>query len=146
MVGVENDPDHEGLLPRICKELFDLSQELMAEDASLSIKVCNLRSRGSPLSISILPLAHSLLTRFYAHQEGGKGVFSLSAAGDSGAMLQTSNSWFACVQIQVSFVEVYNEKIRDLLQFEHSGHPAVCLSCVHIPSSRLLFSLAFSRP
>jgi hypothetical protein len=65
MVGVENDPDHEGLLPRICKELFDLSQELMAEDASLSIK------------------------------------------------------------IQVSFVEVYNEKIRDLLQFEHSGHPAV---------------------
>ena len=61
MVGVENDPVHEGLLPRICKDLFALGEELMAEDRSLNIK------------------------------------------------------------IQVSFVEVYNEKIHDLLQFEVPG-------------------------
>jgi WD40 repeat protein len=61
MVGVEDDPEHEGLLPRICKDLFELSGELQAEDPTLICK------------------------------------------------------------IQVSFVEVYNEKIHDLLQFEGSG-------------------------
>eukprot|EP00906_Rhabdomonas_costata_P029520 RCo041650 len=63
MLGVQDDPDHMGLLPRICQELFELSQELMSEDPSLIIK------------------------------------------------------------IQVSFVEIYNEKIRDLLEFEGSGRP-----------------------
>eukprot|EP00668_Euglena_longa_P006428 GGOE01007659.1.p1 GENE.GGOE01007659.1~~GGOE01007659.1.p1 ORF type:complete len:890 (-),score=332.24 GGOE01007659.1:863-3484(-) len=62
MVGVEDDPVHEGLLPRICKDLFDLSGELQAEDPSLICK------------------------------------------------------------IQVSFVEVYNEKIHDLLQMENGRH------------------------
>lgn len=40
MVGVEDDPVHEGLLPRICKDLFELSGELQAEDPSLICKVC----------------------------------------------------------------------------------------------------------
>eukprot|EP00906_Rhabdomonas_costata_P027526 RCo039076 len=62
MLGADN-PEHEGLLPRICKELFELCQELQAEDPTLIIK------------------------------------------------------------IQVSFVEVYNEKIRDLLEFEGSNLP-----------------------
>eukprot|EP00667_Euglena_gracilis_P024091 EG_transcript_27528 len=61
MLGTEDDPVHEGLLPRLCKELFELSQELMAEDPNLVVK------------------------------------------------------------IQVSFVEVYNERIRDLLQFDSTG-------------------------
>lgn len=40
MLGTEDDPVHEGLLPRLCKELFELSQELMAEDPNLVVKVC----------------------------------------------------------------------------------------------------------
>eukprot|EP00667_Euglena_gracilis_P006968 EG_transcript_7027 len=64
MVGVEDNREHEGLLPRICKEMFELGEQLMAGDNTLIIKT------------------------------------------------------------QVSFVEVYNEKIHDLLEFEGTGHQA----------------------
>eukprot|EP00993_Chasmostoma_nieuportense_P000968 NODE_188_length_2767_cov_22.324621_g174_i0.p1 GENE.NODE_188_length_2767_cov_22.324621_g174_i0~~NODE_188_length_2767_cov_22.324621_g174_i0.p1 ORF type:complete len:858 (-),score=316.05 NODE_188_length_2767_cov_22.324621_g174_i0:193-2706(-) len=77
MLGAENNPEHEGLLPRICKEMFDLSQELMSEDPTLLIK------------------------------------------------------------IQVSFVEVYNEKIRDLLQFEGSGQPATAYTSEDLKDLKL---------
>lgn len=46
MLGVEDDPVHEGLLPRLCKELFELSQELMAEDPTLVMKARTTAAQG----------------------------------------------------------------------------------------------------